>query len=333
MDDKGRIVAILEAVEALLAAGFEPRRSLAIAFGHDEEVGGAAGAREASRLLAGRGVRFAFVLDEGLAVTEGIVPGVAPAAALIGIAEKGSVNVEMIARGEGGHASIPPPRTAAGRLAEAVARVETHPFPVRLRGPTRALFQHLAPEMRGGHRVLFANLAVLSPLVARRLAAGSATAATVRTTTAVTRLESGVKENVLPVTARAVVNLRILPGETIAGTVERLRDLAGSDIEVRALPGAWEPSPVSDPEAATFLQVAAVVRGVYPDAVVAPGLVLGATDSRHFEPISAAVYRFSPLRVGPEDLARIHGIDERLAVVHLEEMIRFYASIVQAACG
>jgi carboxypeptidase PM20D1 len=333
MDDPGPLIAILEAVEALIESGFTPRRTLLFGFGHDEEVGGHQGGKAIAAVLAARGVRLAFVIDEGLAVTEGLVPGLSEPAALVGVAEKGSVNVALAARGEGGHASIPPRGTAVGDLSRAVAALEANPFPSRLAGPSRALFTGLAPHMGWRHRAVFANLWCFEPVVKRVLAARPSTNAAIRTTAAVTRIEGGIKENVLPTSAHAVVNLRILPGETVAATVARVGRVAGPAVTAEALPGSWDPSPVSDPSSESFRLVARIIRGTYPGAVVAPGLVLGATDSRHFDPIARAVYRFSPLRVGPEDLARIHGVDERLSLRGLEEMIRFFMAVAVEGCG
>jgi carboxypeptidase PM20D1 len=333
LDDKGAMIAMLEAAEALLDAGFVPERTVLFAFGHDEEVGGSSGASAIAETLAARGTRVEFALDEGLAVTRGIVPGVEGPAALVGIAEKGAVSVELTARGEGGHTSIPPRHTAPGRLARSVVALEARPFPVRFRGPARDLFTNLAPEMAFPYRVLFSNLWLFSPLIESRLAAVPATDAVLRTTVAVVRLESGIKENVLPATARAEVNLRIAPGETARGTVDRVRRVAGPGVEVRPIPGGWDPSPVSDPRSDDFALLARVIRGAFPGSVVAPGLVLGATDSRHYAGIAGAIYRFSPITVGPEDLARIHGRDERLPVKDLGAMVRFYAALIRGAAG
>jgi carboxypeptidase PM20D1 len=333
MDDKGSVLAILEAVESLLAEGFRPQRGFFLAFGHDEEVGGT-GARAMAEILAARGVRFAYALDEGLAVTHGFIPGVEAPVALVGIAEKGAASIELSVDGDGGHSSMPPVRTAPGLVAQAVARVETHRMPARLEGPTRALFESLAPEMRFPLRVVFANLWLFAPVVKRQLAADPATDAAVRTTTAVTILESGIEENVLPSRARAVVNFRIRPGERVPDVLAHVGKLVDTTrVTVRLLPGSRDPSPVSDPEAPSFRVVARAVRAVFPEALTAPALVLGGTDSRQFAGITDATYRFAPFRFRKGDGERLHGVDERLAVADFREMVRFYRRLIEGSAA
>jgi len=329
MDVKMTVIAVLTAVEQLLDEGFEPRRTLHLVFGHDEEVAGT-GAQAVASLLESRGVRFEYVLDEGMAITEGIIPGVSAPVALIGIAEKGYATLELIVETEGGHSAMPPTHTAAGLLASAASRLEDDPFPSELRGPVREMFRFLAPEMSLHLRVLFSNLWLFDPLIESRLAARTSTNAAIRTTTAVTMLESGIQDNVIPSRAKAVVNFRILPGDSVQGVVDRVKAITGSlDLRVELRPDSREPSPVSDVESGSFATVAATIREVFPGTVVAPALVLGGTDSRHFVPLSENVYRFVPLRVGPDDLGRIHGTDERISLENLEQMVQFYVQLIR----
>lgn len=329
LDDKVSALAMLEAVEALLAEGFEPARNVYLAFGHDEEVGGRDGAARIAQLLDERGLRFAYTLDEGLIITSGLMPGVRSPVALVGIAEKGYVSVELIARGEGGHSSMPPPRTAAGRLAAAVDRLEGRPMAARIDGPTAAMFDFVAPEMKLPLQAVFANRWLFDPLIRFQLAKAPATNALMRTTTATTMLRAGVKENVLPTEARAIVNFRILPGESIAAVRAHVRDTVDDPaVEVRVLPGD-EPSPVSDPGAPSFGALHKTIRAVFPDVVVAPGLMIAGSDSKHYAALAEASYRFLPLRLEPADLARIHGVDERIAIRNYVEIIRFYVELLR----
>jgi carboxypeptidase PM20D1 len=324
MDDKGSLLAILEAVEVLLEEGFAPERGIFLGFGHDEETRGE-GARAMARLLQARGVRLAYVLDEGLAVTHGFLPGVSVPVALIGIAEKGAASVELSVEAEGGHSSMPPRRTVPGRLAEAVSQLERRPMPARLDGATRRLFEWLAPEMEFPAKAVFANLWLFGPWVTHRLAGRPATDAAVRTSTAITWLESGVKENVLPGRARAVVNFRILPGDDVNAVLAHVgRTVDTTQVHLRVLEGAREPSPISDPSLAGYGVVARTVREVFPEALVAPGLVLGGTDSRSFTEIAEAVYRFGPLHFRLDDGKRLYGVNERVRVDELPQMARFY---------
>jgi carboxypeptidase PM20D1 len=333
MDDKASLVGLLDAVEHLLADGFVPRRTVLLAFGHDEEVGGAQGATAIARVLAGRRVAPVFVLDEGGAVTEGIVSGVAPPVALVGIAEKGYLSVELTAEGEGGHSSTPPPETAVGILAAAIRALEHHPLPSDIVGPARRLFEFAGPEMGFTSRLALANLWLFGPIVRGRLAESPATDALVRTTTAPTIVEGGVKENVLPVRARGVVNFRIRPGDSVASVLEHVRTTV-RDTRVRIAtlgPTLSEPSPESSVTSNGFTVIARTIREVFPGAIVVPSLVLGATDSRHYAALGADVYRFLPFHIRPDDIHRPHGIDERLAVDDIQQVVRFYEQLIRNA--
>jgi carboxypeptidase PM20D1 len=334
MDDKGSLIAILEAVESLIAGGFVPRRTVYLAFGHDEETGGGGGHLAVARLLAGRGVRLEWVLDEGLVITDGVMPGVRAPVALVGVAEKGYVTLEIAATGEGGHSSMPPRETAAGIVAAAVVRLERDPFPARLDAAER-LFDAIAPEMPFGMRAIFANLWLFAPLIERQLSRKPSTSALIRTTTAVTMLEASPKENVLPARARAVANFRIIPGETIASVAERVkRTIDDPRVEVRPI-GAFgaEPSRPSSTESSGYRAIEVAIRAVLPQAVVAPSLVIPATDSRHYAGIAKDIYRFIPIVVGPADLKRFHGVDERISIADLERCVRFYRALLESEAG
>ncbi|WP_281291528.1 M20 family peptidase [Myxococcus llanfairpwllgwyngyllgogerychwyrndrobwllllantysiliogogogochensis] len=332
LDDKGSVLAQLEAVEALLAAGEKPRRTVLLAFGADEEVGGREGAVVIAKRLQERGVRLESVLDEGGVIMSGTVPGVSAPVALVGTSEKGFVSVVLSVKGEGGHSSMPPPSTAVGVLARAVSRLEAAPMPTRLQGGSRELFTRVGPEMPFGMRLLFANLWLTEPLVVRRLTASPTTNAAVRTTTAVTVFEGGVKDNVLPASARAVVNFRILPGDSVEGVLSHVRaTVDDSRVEVGTLDFQSEPSPVSPTDSESWRELERSLRQVFPDVLVSPYLNVAATDSRHFVGLSDNVYRFFPAHLRREDLARIHGKDERIAVTAYADAVRFYAQYLRNA--
>jgi carboxypeptidase PM20D1 len=329
LDDKVSVMGTLEAVEMLLAQGFAPRRTVLLAFGHDEETGGR-GARAVAALLRGRGVRPWLVLDEGGVIGQGLMPGVDRPTALVGIAEKGFVSVELSVETEGGHSSMPPPRGSIGRLSAAIQRLEQNPMPARLDGPARQLFGRVGPEMPFAHRMVFANLWLTRPLVIRTLEGAPGSNAMIRTTTAPTIFQAGTKENVLPSRARAVVNFRILPGDSVAGVVAHVRRVVGDTaVRIRAMQGfASEPSPVSRTEGEPWRVLERSIRQGAPDAVVAPYLVVGGTDARHFHALSEHVYRFIPTRVTQDDLDRIHGTNERIAVRDYEAAIGFYRQLL-----
>jgi len=334
LDDKGNLVAILEAVEALLGQRFQPRRTVYLAFGADEEVGGA-GARQIAALLGSRNVRPEFLVDEGGAVAEGVVPGARTPLALVGIAEKGYMSVELTVHVPGGHSSMPPPETAVGILSAAIDRLQGHQMPAAIRGPTAQMLDYLGPELPFSGRLALANRWLFGGLVAGRLGRTPLGNAMLRTSTAPTIFQGGVKDNVLPSTARAVVNFRILPGDSSATVLRHVRRaIADPRVEVRAQEAALsEPSPVSDVKSPSFQLLQRTIREVAPDAVVVPWLVVGGTDARHYAALTRDSYRFSAARVGLRDLERIHGTNERVAVANYGDMIRFYVLLIRNSAG
>ncbi|MBN2114021.1 MAG: M20/M25/M40 family metallo-hydrolase [Acidimicrobiia bacterium] len=334
LDDKCSVIAIFEAVEALLTEGFRPDVTLYVAIGDDEEIGGGQGAAAVAALLAERGVRLDFVLDEGGAVASGLLPGVTRPVALVGIGEKGYLNVELVADGAGGHSSVPPSHTAVGTLAGAVACLEASPVPARLDSQAE-FFAALAPVLGGLGGLALRHADRLGPLVERRLAASPPGNALIRTTTAVTMISGGVKPNVLPQSARAVVNFRVMPGDTVAGVLAHVRAVVGDGITVRQLEGGFsaEPSPLSSTESAAFRVVAEAINEVFSDATVVPWIVMGATDARHYIPVAADVFRFSPFRLTPADMSLMHGTGERLRLSDADGALAFYRTVIQKACG
>jgi carboxypeptidase PM20D1 len=319
----------------LLAEGFRPARTVYLTYGHDEEVGGARGAREIAALLKRRGVELEMVLDEGGVIAEGVLSGISVPTALIGIAEKGFVSVELSTRVAGGHSSLPPRQSAIGIVSSAVARLEENPMPARFEQPTRQLFERIAPRFPFAQRVVFANLWVTRPLVMRKLQDNPTTNAMVRTTTATTIFQAGTKDNVLPGAARAVVNFRILPGDSIAAVLEHLRRVINDPrVQTRIVSRfTAEPSPVSSTKTQSFRTVQRTILSVVPDALVAPYLVVVVADARYFDELSRNVFRFLPLRLGPQDLQRIHGTNERIAVADYERAIRVYRQLIMNAAA
>jgi carboxypeptidase PM20D1 len=329
IDNKLSVLGTLEAVEMLLADGFRPRRAVYLAYGHDEEVGGTRGAREIAELLKSRGVELEMVLDEGGVIGDGLLPGLTRPIALAGIAEKGFVSVELSTRAAGGHSSIPPQQSAIGILGAAVAKLEKHPMPPRLEGPTQQLFERIGPQFSFSQRAVFANLWLTRPLVIRKLQNTPTTNAMVRTTTAVTIFQAGTKENVLPSRARAVVNFRILPGDSVAGVIEHVqRVIDDLRVEARTVSFSAEPSAISSTDSESFRRLERTIRSVIPDATVAPYLVVVVTDARYFGQLSSSVFRFMPVRLTPSDVKRMHGTNERIGIRDYERAIRFYRQLI-----
>ena len=324
-DNKGNLLAMLEAIERLAAAGFQPRQTIYLAAGADEEVGGKRGAQAIAALLQARGVRLDYVLDEGLLITDGMMKGLQQPAALIGIAEKGYATLLLEMDGAPGHSSMPPAVSLIGSMSGALARLEAHPLPAQLGGAARAMLTTLAPEMTWPNRLLLSNLWLTAPLVSWQLQKTPSTAAMLRTTTALTMVHAGNQDNVLPGTIAATVNFRLLPGDTEAAILAHVHAVIANDaIRVRVGPNNAPASRLADTASVSYRAINRSVREVFPNTLVAPGLMIGATDARYMESISDNVYRFSPVRALPADLARFHGTDERISIQNFGEMIQFY---------
>jgi carboxypeptidase PM20D1 len=329
LDDKLSVFAILEAAELQLTAGFKPKRTLYFAFGHDEEIGGENGAGKIAALLKGRGVKLAFTLDEGMVIVQGIMPSVEAPIAFIALAEKGYLTLKLTATTEGGHSSIPPRTTAIGKIAKAVFQLEENRFPAALNSPASDMFDTLAPHMDLPLKAIISNRWLLEPLLVSELAKGGATNAIVRTTTAVTIAEGGTKDNVLPSTATATINFRLLPGTSIDNVIEHVRAaIDDPDIDIAVKQGN-EASRVSSMSADGYRIIEKTIRETLPDVLVSPGLMLAGSDSKHYEAIAENSYRFLPMRFGPEDIARVHGTNERIYIDNYVEIIQFYRQLME----
>jgi carboxypeptidase PM20D1 len=331
LDVKSGIIAQMEAVEALLKRGVQPKRTLYLAYGHDEEVGGTNGAMKIATLLKKKNVKLDFVLDEGGSIISGVVPGVKKPVALIGVAEKGYASFKLSVFSKGGHSSMPPKQTSIGILSAAVEKLEAKPFPAKLAGIGSLMFDYVGPEMDFGMRLIFANKWLFGLLIENKLDQSDATRATIHTSLATTIFNSGDKDNVLPVKAEAIVNVRILPGESIESTRLFIRKTIDDPRVKISLAGgkAYEPSVVSHPESKQFKKIQRTVSEIFPEVIVAPYLMLGASDSKHYRQLTQHIFRFIPLRLNKNDLNRIHGTNERIAIDNFHECIRFYTQLIK----
>ena len=336
-DDKGNLMSIMEAVELLAASDFKPRQTVYLIFGQDEEIGGLRGAAQIAKLLKQRGVQLQFVLDEGLLITEGLLAGLSQPAALVGVAEKGYLSLQLTARATPGHSSMPPPQagqSAIGMLSAALARLEDKQMPLSVRGLSKEMFETLAPEMGGANRVFLSNMWLFKPIIEQQLKKVAATSAMLRTTTALTVFNAGNADNVLPGRANATVNFRLLPGDTSDTVVEHVTQaVANPSIKIEKAPGLSEASKVAHTDAPGYQLINKTVRQLNADVIVAPGLMIGATDSRHFDAVADNIYKFSPVRAKPDDLKRFHGTNERISTANYVELIQFYHQLLRNAAA
>lgn len=331
LDDKITVVGLMEAVEALLAAGYQPKRTVYFAFGADEEVSGENGARLIAETLKSRNIKLDFTIDEGGTILTGILPGLVRPVALVGLAEKGYLTVELRAKGQGGHSSMPPPSTSIGELAAVLARLEENQMPASVSGPSRALFEYVGPDAGFPFNLVYNNLWLFEPILKMKLQKKNSTNAAVRTTTAVTIFNGGTAENVIPQNAVARVNFRIRPGDTVADVLAHVKKQAeGTSIEVSEV-GGNDATKVADVEGNGFVSIQKVMASVAKDVVVAPYVVVAATDSKWYQEVAEDNYRFIPMRLDGEDLSRIHGTNERIAIQSYAEAVQVYIELIRTS--
>lgn len=332
IDDKVTVFALLESMEAMLAQGIQPKRTLYFAFGHDEEIGGKQGAKKIAEYFKQQGTQFEFVLDEGGAVTVGIVNGINQPVAMIGIAEKGFVNIKLTVNAQGGHSSQPPNQTALGILSQAIVNLESNQFETDFTYSKRTFSRigHYAPLSA---RIPMANMWLLEPLVENVMLSKPTTAAGIRTTIAATMASGSSKSNILPTQASAVVNIRILPGESVA-TVKQHVTSAVNDPRVSIETYMEnEPSAVSPIDSLGFKMIEKHIRQLDNEVLVAPYLVVGGTDSKHFYGLSENIYRFMMVKLDQKGLKRFHGVNEQLPVNDYINAVTFFHGMLMETAG
>ncbi len=333
LDDKVSIMAILEAIELLLEEGYEPVRTVFLAFGQDEEIGGAKGAKSIAEYFKQQGIQFEYVLDEGSFIVKNALPPIEEPIALIGITQKGFATFYLkVTLEEGGHSSMPGKESAIGILSKAIHRLEDNPFPAKMGGAAEKLFEYAGPEMPLPERAIFANKWLFKPMILSSLSKSPASNAYIRTTMAPTIINAGIKDNVLPTEAEAKINCRILPGETIESVREQLKKIIDDErvrVELVASPFNGNPSNISEIDAFGFNVIQKTTKEIFPEVLIAPALVIATTDGRHYERVSKNVYRFLPAILDREDLKRIHGLNERISIKSYIGVIQFYHQLIQ----
>jgi len=327
-DAKGQLTAIMESIEGLLSIGFIPQRTWWIAFGCDEEVRGSHGAARISQAMSREGLKFAFVLDEGGAVAEGFFPGLHRPVAVIGIAEKGNLDLRLSCSRDGGHSSTPKNPTSLGEIAAAIARIERRQPRGRFTFPVRALLRALGKEAPLPMAMLFLNLWLFGPLLKSSLKRNSTTNAMIRDTHATTMAKGSEASNVISTEASAVINFRMLPGTTIEQVLDWVRKTIRDDSMKMEVLFHTPPSRISNPESQEFLMIEAVIAKVFPSAITAPYLMFGGTDALWYEQVSDNVYRFTPALMDREELSRMHNSDERFSLENLGKAIQFYVQLI-----
>ncbi|XP_023342401.1 N-fatty-acyl-amino acid synthase/hydrolase PM20D1.1, partial [Eurytemora carolleeae] len=338
LDDKHSVIGILQALEEILKDGGRPKRSFYIGFGHDEEVGGEQGAAnialELQTILEEQQQTLDFILDEGMYVTQGLVPGVDSPVIYIGVVEKGSATIELSVDGVQGHSSIPPRESAIGILSAGVAHLEQNRHPAYFsQGPEYDTMEYLAPHASFLYKLIFSNLWLLSGALSSFLAGDSTTDALQRTTTAVTMFNAGIKENVMPSIAKATVNHRIHPTSNLEDVlVHDTNVIHDARIKIKVLDYFPPPriSPYSD-DSLPFQTIAGAALQVFPDGNITPGTLVANTDTKHYLNFTENIYRFTPSFVRKTDVSRFHGFNERISVDNFAQVVQFYFTLMTNA--
>lgn len=334
LDDKGCLIIILEAAEQLLAQGFQPRRTVYIALGGNEETVGEDGPNPTPQLFAERGITPWMVLDEGGAVIDSPIPGIDKRLAVIGVSEKGILTLKMTAHTQGGHASTPSPDSAIFVLAKALNTLTTNTFPRRMPQPMQEMLKELAPYASPSLRAALANIDVLGRPAAEALGrTAGELGASMHTTVAATMIEGGNAPNALPTEASATLNIRIALGDTVESVITHLRHQINDDrISFEVVEGD-DPSPISSTDNAQYTSLKNAIGSAWPDAVPVPYVMLACSDARFWHKHWPDVYRFCPMYMTAEQRATIHGIGENLNAAELSRGKQFHLELLQAVAG
>jgi carboxypeptidase PM20D1 len=333
LDDKSAVIAQIEAVSHLIDAGFTPKRTIYLSFGHDEEIGGDTGAAGVAAHLKAQGVQLEWSLDEGGFILDGIMEGVDVPIATVNVAEKGFLTIEMIASAQGGHSSMPPKETAVGILAKAIINLQNAPLPGGLDGLTGEMYGNIGRHMPFGIRMALANQWLLGGVLDWQLSRQPTANAMMRTTTAPTMLSASIKENVLPIKAIGTVNFRLHPRDTVEGVIEHVRQAVNDDrIEIKVVRGT-SASEVSRTDTQAFEAITLTTREVFGDVVVTPGLLVAGTDTKHYATVADNAYRYNPMRVTPEIMGTFHGTNERITIDSLVQGAVFYIQLLKKETG
>ena len=328
LDTKATFNGVLSASDHLISQGFVPENDMYFAFSGGEEVNGM-GAVNIVNHFAENSIQPALVVDEGGAVVENVFPGVKKPCGLIGIAEKGMMNVRYTVRSGGGHASAPLPKTPVTTLANACLKIVKHPFKMHITKPAAEMFDTLSRHSSFALKLVFGNLWLFRPvldLICRM--GGGEMNALCRTTTAFTMMEGSNARNVLPAEAHLISNMRLNPEDSVQSAFDYLTDTVNDDsVEITVLE-SFEPSPISRTDCESWDKVAAAVAHTWPGCVVSPYLMVQCSDSRHYRDLSDRVYRFSAMDMTSEERKSIHGNNEKIRLESIARAVEFYIRLM-----
>ena len=330
LDTKVTFGSILFAADHLIANGFTPENDIYFAFSGGEEVNGK-GAVRIVDYFEEHGIEPALVIDEGGAVVENVFPGVKQPCGLIGIAEKGMMDVKYTVRSNGGHASAPKPGAPIDRLSAACARMIKNPFKAKLTAPSAEMFDTLGRHSSLVYKIIFSNLRLFLPvldMICKK--SGGELNALMRTTVAFTQMQGSSASNVIPPEAYLVSNIRLNPEDDMESALEHIKKTVNDEnVEITCLHG-MNPSRISTTKCEGWDKVASAVASTWKGCIVAPYLMVQCSDSRHYGRISDKVYRFSAMDLTSEERATIHGNNESIRIDTLNKATEFYIRLMKS---
>jgi carboxypeptidase PM20D1 len=324
-DNKVNMVSILETVEKLLRANYQPNRSIYLVFSHDEELSGKTGTQAIAALFTQRNIRPELAVDEGGIVTREKVPDMKQPVALLGMAEKGYLTIELQVNVEGGHSSMPAPETAIDILSKALFKLRQQPFEARLATAQQDFIEYLGPELPFVKKMAFANTWLLQKMIIQQYEKNNVGNAMMRTTMVPTIIHAGVKENVVPSNASAVINLRLLTGDSSQQVIQRIQQVVNDKRITYKVVKVTEASTSTAAGSVGYRYVETAVRKAFPDVIVVPFLLIGGTDSRHFQYLCNSIVRFTPAI----DPTGNHGINERISIRNFQHALWFYEQLIR----
>lgn len=330
LDTKVTMNAILTAADHLIAEGFVPDRDIYFAFSGNEEINGR-GAIGIVDYFEKEGITPSFVLDEGGAVVENVFPGVKAPCGMIGIAEKGMIDLRYTIKSSGGHASAPKPHTPVGELSQVCVNIENKPFKSHLTPPVAKMFDTLGRHSNIVYRMIFANMWLFGGLldgICKK--SGGELNALMRTTVAFTQMQGSQASNVIPPEASMVSNIRLNPHDTMDSAVEYIKKVADNDnLDISIISGV-NPSRISRTDCEGYSKVAQAVSSTWVGSIVTPYLMMQCSDSRHYGRISDKVYRFSAMDLTKEERSTIHGHNERIRLETIAKATEFYIRLMRS---
>ncbi len=332
LDDKHAVIAILEAAERLIHEGYQPSQTIYFAFGGDEESGGHDGAKKIARYLKAQKIHLAMVNDEGSQVVERLFPQVSKPIALIGVAEKGYLDLELVFHGKSGHASRPTRNSAIDKLGQAIVTIRSNTVPYHLIHALKMTLKKLSSEVTYPSRLLFLYPDIFQHWLLSKLSQDDDIRSAIQTTVAITMVSSGVNSNVIPETAKLMLNVRILPGDSSRSVIDRICKLLKIDRKNIVIKSVVS-EPVSESSISTkwYRRISQAIHAIEPKTpvIVAPTIVTALTDSRHYQELTDTIYRFIYVRGTMKAFSGIHGLNEHISYENFDNLIRFYTLLMK----